>query len=219
MARGLLVSTEHIMADDESRRRAAARGDMEALSEHVVRNVHAVTEMHLQAERSLDAHQRAVESGTARLGRPASLYLIVGVVLLWALGNALCPRLGLRGPDPPPFSWLQGMVGLLALLTSTMVLITQNRQTKLIERRTHLDLQINLLTEQKTAKLIELLEELRRDLPNVRNRRDTEAESMQRSAEPLKMMVALEEQQAVEAVREALGSDDLSGSGAPEEPE
>ena len=189
------------------------------LRAYVVRNVQAVAEMHLQGERTLSAHQRAVESGTARLGRPASLYLILAFALLWALGNTLAPRLGLRAPDPPPFSWLQGVVGLLALLTTTMVLITQNRQTKMLERRMHLDLQVNLLTEQKTAKLIELLEELRRDLPNVRNRRDTEAESMQRSAEPLKVMAALEEQQTVEAVRAALASDDTSETDAPEPPE
>jgi uncharacterized membrane protein len=83
-----------------------------------------------------------------------------------------------------------------------MVLITQNRQAKLIERRMHLDLQVNLLTEQKTAKLIELLEELRRDLPNVRNRRDSEAEVMQHAAGPLEVIAVLEAQ-ALEAVRDA----------------
>jgi uncharacterized membrane protein len=173
------------------------------LSEHMVRNVHAVAEMHLQAERDLNAHQRAIEALTARLGRPASLYLIVALVLAWILGNTLGLVLGRRAPDPPPFFWLQGAIGLAALLTTTMVLITQNRLGKLSERRMHLDLQVNLLTEQKTAKLIELIEELRRDLPNVRDRRDSEAEVMQRSAEPLKVIAALEEQ-TVEAAREAI---------------
>lgn len=171
--------------------------------DHVARNVQAVTEMHLQAERTLGAHQRAIESGTARLGRPASVYVILGVVVLWALVNVLAPRFGVRAPDPPPFSWLQGLIGLAALLTATMVLITQNRQAKLIERRMHLDLQVNLLTEQKTAKLIELLEELRRDLPNVRNRHDSEAEIMQHAAEPLEVIAALEEQ-TLGTVREIL---------------
>ena len=31
--------------------------------------------------------------------------------------------------DPPPFIWLQGVVGLGALLTATIVLTKQNRQT------------------------------------------------------------------------------------------
>jgi uncharacterized membrane protein len=184
------------------------------LPEHMVRNVQAIAEMHLQAERTVGAHQRAIESGTARLGRPASLYVIVAAVLVWGLVNTLGPRLGIRVLDPPPFPWLQGVVGLAALLTTAMVLITQNRQAKLIERRMHLDLQVNLLTEQKTAKLIELIEELRRDLPNVRDRRDAEAEIMQHAAEPLKAAAAIEER-TVE-VREAIDTGAMNGSDAPE---
>src|SRR5271163_4723725 len=95
------------------------------------------------------------------------------------------------------------MVGLAALLTATMILTTQNRQAKLMEQRMHLDLQVNLLSEQKTAKLIELLEELRRDLPNVRDRHDSEAEVMQHAAEPMKVIAALEEQ-TTEALRDAV---------------
>ncbi|HEY3359703.1 MAG TPA: DUF1003 domain-containing protein [Polyangia bacterium] len=159
--------------------------------------------MHRQGERTLGAHQRAIESGAALLGRPASLYVTVAVVVLWIVGNTLGPRLGLRAWDPPPFFWLQGAIGLAALLTATMVLITQNRQAKVFERRMHLDLQVNLATEQKTAKLIALMEELRRDLPNVRDRRDSEAEVMQHAAEPLRVIAALEEQ-TLEAAREAL---------------
>jgi uncharacterized membrane protein len=181
----------------------AERDGAPAVPEHVARNVHAVAEMHLEAERTLGAHQRAIESGTARLGRPASLYMILTTVVLWVLVNASVSRLGLRALDPPPFSWLQGAIGLAALLTATMVLITQNRQAKLIEQRMHLDLQVNLLTEQKTAKLIELLEELRRDLPNVRNRHDSEAEIMAHAAEPVEVIAALAAH-TLEAAREAI---------------
>jgi uncharacterized membrane protein len=194
------------MADDANPQRPGDQRDDDALSAHVVKNLNAVAEMHLQSERTLSAHQKAIESVTGRLGRPASLYFIVALVLLWTVGDTLGPRLGLRALDPPPFPWLQGLIGLAALLTATMVLSTQNRQAKLSERRMHLDLQVNLLTEQKTAKLIELIEELRRDLPNVRDRRDTEAEIMQRAAEPLRVFAALEEQ-TLEAVREALAPD------------
>jgi uncharacterized membrane protein len=194
----------------------AARPEGERTAEHVARNVQAITELHLQGERALGAHQRAIESGTARLGRPSWLYSILALVLLWALANALGPPLGWRAADPPPFFWLQGVIGLAALLTTTMVLITQNRQAKLIERRMHLDLQVNLLTEQKTAKLIELLEELRRDLPNVRNRRDSEAESMQRAAEPQQVITALEDQ-TLEAARDA-GAEERPATRAAAEP-
>jgi uncharacterized membrane protein len=169
-------------------------GEPTSPSEHVARNVRAVATIHVEAERGLGSHQRAIESGTELLGRPASLYLIVGFVVVWVGGNTVAMVLHRGALDPPPFALLQGFIGLAALLTATMVLITQNRQSKLIERQMHLDLQVNLLTEQKTAKVIELLEELRRDLPNVRDRHDAEADLMKLSAEPKLVMAELEEQ-------------------------
>ncbi|MEO7095962.1 MAG: DUF1003 domain-containing protein, partial [Polyangiales bacterium] len=95
--------------------------------------------------------------------------------------------------DPPPFFWLQGCVALGALLTALMVLTTQNRQSRHVEERAHLDLQVNLAAEQKTAKLIALLEELRRDLPNVPNRRDAIADAMTRAVDPHAALKALED--------------------------
>jgi len=83
--------------------------------------------------------------------------------------HLVTPKLfGWQRIDPPPFFWLQGMVTLSALLMTTLVLITANRQTRNAEERSHLDLQVNLLAEHKVAKLIALVEELRRDLPMVR---------------------------------------------------
>jgi uncharacterized membrane protein len=49
------------------------------------------------------------------------------------------------------------------------------------------------LTEQKAAKLIDLLEELRRDLPNVKNRHDPEAAALQQSMNPDQVLAALDE--------------------------
>ncbi len=79
------------------------------------------------------------------------------------------------------------------LLTSTIVLTKQNRLGKLEEQRDHLDLKVTLLTEQKAAKLIELMEELRRDLPNVKNRHDPEASALIQSMSPDLILAALDE--------------------------
>ncbi|MBV9386448.1 MAG: hypothetical protein JOZ78_08480, partial [Chroococcidiopsidaceae cyanobacterium CP_BM_ER_R8_30] len=50
-----------------------------------------------------------------------------------------------------------------------------------------------LLTEQKTAKIIGLIEELRADSPDLQNRRDWEAEIMQQSTNPQVVLNILEE--------------------------
>ena len=108
--------------------------------------------------------------------------------------NLLAGRVGLHPLDPPPFYWLQGLVGLGALLTTTTVLTAQNRQTYDAQQRGQLELQVNLLAEQKIAKLIALVEELRRDLPTVRNRVDQEADVMQEPVDPHAVLSALEHQ-------------------------
>lgn len=184
------------------------------LAGHVERNVQAVTEMQLQAERDINAHQRAVERATAALGRPAALYLTLAFVVGWVILVELGRQLGLGYWDPWPYHVLQGLIGLAALVVATMVLITQNRQQKLSERHMHLDLQVNLLTEQKVTKLIDLLEELRKDLPNVRNRRDAEVEALQQPTEPLMVAAALA---TLEDVREALAEETSAAAEAPAE--
>ncbi len=60
--------------------------------------------------------------------------------------------------DPYPYQLLAMIVSLEGVLLSTFVLIKQNRMTLLSDRRGHLDLQINLLTEQEVTKLLQLME-------------------------------------------------------------
>jgi uncharacterized membrane protein len=127
------------------------------------------------------------------MGRPSYLAAVLSFVALWLLGNASAELLGYKALDPPPFFWLQGIVSLGALLTTTVVLITQNREAKLEEQRLELELQVNLLTEQKTTKLIHLLEELRRDLPMVKNRDDPEAAALQKPTDLEEVLAALED--------------------------
>jgi uncharacterized membrane protein len=161
--------------------------------ELVAKNAEAIAAVRARADKRLDRHQKSVELATAALGRPLSIFVVIALVSLWIAFNVSMKALGKAPIDPPPFFWLQGAVALGALLTSLMVLTTQNRQRRHAEERAHLDLQVNLAAEQKTAKLIALVEELRRDLPNVPNRRDALAESMARAVDPHAALTALEQ--------------------------
>jgi uncharacterized membrane protein len=88
------------------------------------------------------------------------------------------------------------------------VLSKQNRLAKLEEQRAHLDLKVNLLTEQKAAKLIDLMEELRRDLPNVENRHDSEADALQQSMNPELVLAALDERKKPDNRMKTAGNGD-----------
>lgn len=59
--------------------------------------------------------------------------------------------------DPFPYTFLTLMVSLEAIFLSTFILISQNHETRLAERRNHLDLQVNMLAEQENSKLLELV--------------------------------------------------------------
>jgi uncharacterized membrane protein len=72
----------------------------------------------------------------------------------WTIIN-LAP--GIRHFDPFPFNFLTLIVSLEAIFLSTFILISQNHETRLSERRNQLDLQINLLTEQENTKMLTLL--------------------------------------------------------------
>jgi len=158
----------------------------------VLQDVESVASIRARAEQRLDRHQRMMEVLTAALGRPRTVYVTLSFVVGWVAFNLVMPKLfGWQRIDPPPFFWLQGMVTLSALLMTTLVLITANRQTRNAEERSHLDLQVNLLAEHKVAKLIALVEELRRDLPMVRDRIDREADAMQEAVDPNAMIEAL----------------------------
>ena len=167
--------------------------------DQISQNIEAILEFYTREEQKISRSQRILELISGFIGQPVFLGFILLFVALWMLANAVLRQFGMAEFDSAPFSWLQGIVGLGALLTATVVLIKQNRLAKLAEQRAHLDLKVTLLTEQKAAKLIDLLEELRRDLPNVRNRHDSEAAALQQSMNPDQVLAALDERRETEA--------------------
>lgn len=65
--------------------------------------------------------------------------------------------LGKNGFDPFPFQFLTLVVSLEAIFLTTFVMVSQNRAQVIADRRNHLDLQINLLSEQENSRMLQLL--------------------------------------------------------------
>jgi uncharacterized membrane protein len=65
---------------------------------------------------------------------------------------------GIPHLDPFPYTFLTLVVSLEAIFLSTFILISQNHDTRISERRNHLDLQINLLSEQENTKMLAMLQ-------------------------------------------------------------
>jgi uncharacterized membrane protein len=168
-------------------------GAPESLSGRINENIENIAAFQLREQEKLGESQRRLGSVGDIVGRPGYLLSLLSLILLWIAANGLGPRLGWASPiDPPPFAWLQGFLTLAGVVTTTVVLIAQNRHARLDSQRGHLGLQLNLLTEQKVTKLIHLLEELRHDLPMVEDRHDSEAVALQQHTDTAQVLSALE---------------------------
>jgi uncharacterized membrane protein len=163
------------------------------LPDHIEETIRSIDRLHAEHRRDATPLQRAVDRVTTLLGRPGFILLVTAIVVLWVGGNLLAAALGHRAIDPPPFSGLAGVVSLASLYMVVLILATQRREDQLAQHREQLILELALLSEQKTAKVIELLEEFRRDSPLIHDRVDHQAASMAQPADPQQMLDAIKE--------------------------
>jgi uncharacterized membrane protein len=163
--------------------------EIDPISDHI----QTIAELHKRAERDVPLHQRKIEEVTTFLGRPRFLFIILVVVALWSAVNIMLITFGGPSLDPPPFVWLQGVLTLGALLQTTVILITQNRQAESIEQRRQLDLQINLLLDEKMSKLITMVDELRRVHPALEDDTDPQVEALKKTVDPHQSLETLEQ--------------------------
>ena len=163
------------------------------LPAHIEETIRSIAQLHVEHHENATPLQRAVDRVTALLGRPGFIGVLTIIVVGWMSLNLLAAALGYRPIDPPPFSGLGSAVSLVSLYMVVLILATQRREDQLAQHREHLILELALLGEQKTAKVIELLEEFRRDNPLIRNRIDQEAADMAQPADPQRVLDAIKE--------------------------
>lgn len=151
--------------------------------DHVDKAVRSVTQLHSDHHGRTSASQRAVNRITAFMARPFFIALVGLCVVGWIGANLIAGALGLQPIDTPAFQWLQGAVNLFSLFVVMLVLVAQKHEDELNLRRDTLTLELAILSEHKIAKVIQLLEELRRDSPHVQDREDPQAEQMAQPAD------------------------------------
>lgn len=166
-------------------------GEQYPLPDQVVKNIETVIAVQAKQERQIPIHERFLEKVAGFFGKSQFLYAqLIFFGSWWLYSKFLADHVAL----PLVKFDLQEMgIDAASLLIATGVLIQQSRQDRIAEQRSHLSLQINLLTEQKIAKLIELNEELRADLPGVRDRYDQELEAMKHATDPEAVFNILQE--------------------------
>ncbi len=165
---------------------------IELLPDQVIKNVEVIANHQERYQQNATLHQRGLDRIAAIFGQPQFLYFQIAFFTIWAVCSHLA-NLDVLAKSFPLFDLRDEGLEVASLLISTGVLIYQTRREKLSAERSHLALQLNLLTEQKITKLISLVEELRIDLPNVSNRDDLEATMMQQATDPQAILEVLQQ--------------------------
>ena len=163
-----------------------------ALPSTIDENIGTIAEYCERYEERATQAQKIIERISLFLGSPIYFAVNAGFIVCWIAWNLTAPVFDFTQIDEPPFFWLQGFVSLNAFIISTTVLIRQNRMSKLAERNAHLDLQISLLSDEKTSKIIAMLEDIRRDSPNLVDKPDEQAEELAQPADTTSVLEAID---------------------------
>src|ERR1035437_6836249 len=108
---------------------------VESERDQISQNIEAVLEFYARENNKISRSQRILERISLFIGQPVFLGIILFFVAIWMVANTILSLFGMTEFDPAPFNWLQGIISLSALLTSTVVLSKQNRLAKLAEQR------------------------------------------------------------------------------------
>ena len=160
---------------------------------HVDETIRSMARLHSEHRENATLHQRAVGHITGFLGQPMVTGVLVLAIVGWIGANLFAASFGYRTPDPPPFQWLQATMTLVSMITVFLILGAQKHEDSLNKHRDLLALELAILSEQKTAKVIQLLEEFRRDSPQIHDRVDKEAEKLAQPSNPQSVLDAIKD--------------------------
>lgn len=132
--------------------------DTHARNNPVAENIHRIAELEGSARRELTRSERISKGITDFAGSMVFVGLHVLLFGGWALWNGTAPE-QFRF-DPYPFGLMTMLVSLEGVFLATFVLITQNRMLVQTDRRDHLALQVNMLTEQELTAVLRMLRQL-----------------------------------------------------------
>ena len=148
-----------------TRDRATTISGLNSNHYHTPHTVEDVTDGNVQTIMRLEQYAKSNRDRTDRMAdviaRFCGSFTFVWLhLILFGAWIAINVFPGIPHFDPYPFTFLTLVVSLEAIFLFTFILISQNHETRITERRNHLDLQVNLLTEQENTKMLKLLERI-----------------------------------------------------------
>ncbi|WP_165227861.1 DUF1003 domain-containing protein [Aquisphaera insulae] len=125
-----------------------------SIDELARRNVSIIAEMERAASGVRSRGERVADRIATAVGSWPFILAQSAILGVWIILNLLAWS---QHWDPYPFILLNLALSFQSAYAAPILMISQNRQAKLSERRNHLDLQINMLAEQETTEILRLL--------------------------------------------------------------
>jgi len=122
-------------------------------------NIDAIAEMEHDALDRRTLTERFSDVITKLVGNVGFLLAQLILISVWSLLNLrVIP--GLKAFDPFPFGVLALIVSSESVFLTVFVLISQSRMARQSQRRSHLDLQVGMLSEQELTTILQILQKL-----------------------------------------------------------
>jgi len=148
------------------------------------RNVETILELEKAAKEERTPSDRVAEAVANFCGSMVFVWVHVVFFSAWILSNTVP---GVPHLDPFPFTFLTLVVSLEAIFLSTFILISQNHDARINDRRNHLDLQVNLLSEQENTQMIAMLKAIAEKI-GVDLSQDSHLEALSEHTKPQRLV-------------------------------
>ena len=161
----------------------------QTVEELTQRNVETIVRLDEAAQEKRTRGDRIVDAIAQFCGHMGFVWLHLVWFAIWIGFNTFLP---VHHFDPFPFQFLTFMVSLEAIFLSAFILISQNRDAQISERRNHLDLQINLLSEQENTKILQMLNRIADKLEIEIDEDDPTTRILENATQPDKLIEQIE---------------------------
>lgn len=119
------------------------------------RNVETIAKLQSAAAGARTVGEKLADLAVKWVGSWTFLIIQSVLLIVWMMLNVFG---WIKHWDPYPFVLLNLVLSFQAAFATPIILMSENRQARLDERRNHLDLQINLLAEQENTEQLRLLQ-------------------------------------------------------------
>ena len=199
---------------DQSRRRGGpldGRWPDEAEHGPVEETIEQIVKIEQRDRMAMTLSDRIADRITAFSGSMLFFYVNALWFAIWIPLNL--GWFGIEPFDPFPFGLLTMVVSLEAIFLATFVLISQNRQAVLADKRAKVDLQVDMLAEQEVTKLMNLVLQIHHHL-GLSRPDDPEIDAMRRRTDIGRVLNKIDEAEQRVAPESAKGPDSAADTEA-----